>query len=167
MSGLGHAAGRQCGVLAALAALSLGACTADGQRPTATLAPSLSAPANHAATSGKRGSVPVPGVAPVVMPAPQAPARVQVPVGSLIGRLGQEVRSELGKPDFNLREAPAELWQYRQGPCLLEVILYSEQGVLRVGHAEIRSRHPAVDPSACGGIVDQLRGQPATPAQGA
>jgi hypothetical protein len=157
VTGPGQASSRPYGALVALAALlALNACAADGQRPTA----SASLPARTVA-------VPSQGLAPVVMPAPQAPNGPATQPRSLVGRLAQDVRTELGAPDFYLREAPAEMWQYRQGACLLEVILYADNGELRVSYAEIRSRHPAVDATACGGLVDQLRGQPATPAQGA
>ena len=51
-----------------------------------------------------------------------------------------QVARLLGRPDFVRRDAPAEIWQYRAGGCILDLFLYEERGGMRVAHAELRGR---------------------------
>ncbi len=151
--------------LLVLSVLGLTACGTDQQRPTTSVAPPTTS-AKSAATDGKSVAVPSQGLSQAAMPAlPRINPRHAAE--GLIGRSAQELTQGLGQPDFRRSESPAESWQYRQGACVLDVHLYAEPNGLRVQHAEIRSRHPAVDVSACGGLIEQLRGQLGTPAQGA
>lgn len=47
----------------------------------------------------------------------------------------------LGAPDLRRREPPAELWQYRNADCVLDVFLYGEGNRYRVLRSETRNRH--------------------------
>lgn len=58
----------------------------------------------------------------------------------LVGLTGAEVADLLGRPGFVRRDAPAEIWQYRGGDCVLDVFLYTEPGGARVQHVELRAR---------------------------
>lgn len=55
----------------------------------------------------------------------------------------------LGEPDLRRREPPAELWQYRNADCVLDVFLYGEGNRYRVLHSETRNRH-VLPPAAAG-----------------
>lgn len=62
----------------------------------------------------------------------------QIPAlaADLIGSSAIATRGLLGNPAMVRREPPAEIWQYRNETCVLDVYVYG-----RVTHAEIRERH--------------------------
>ncbi|MHA1598608.1 MAG: hypothetical protein ACTSV1_07785 [Alphaproteobacteria bacterium] len=57
-----------------------------------------------------------------------APPTVQVQLKSadLIGLDAARLTALFGAPDFRRIDAPAQLWQYRTGVCLLDLFLYPD-----------------------------------------
>ncbi|HEX6843130.1 MAG TPA: hypothetical protein VF113_16465 [Stellaceae bacterium] len=98
--------------------------------------------------------VPPPAAAPVAAaaiptpseppPAPAGPAAMRVPeLPVLTGMDPAQVIALLGEPDWRRPEPPAELWQYRNADCVLDVFLYAEAGRYRVLGSATRDRHVA------------------------
>ncbi len=49
------------------------------------------------------------------------------------------VTALLGHPDYRRRDKPAEIWQYRNGACVLDLFLYSAGGApAKVNHMDFR-----------------------------
>ena len=69
-----------------------------------------------------------------------SPDLVPVPdPASLVGYDGMALEKLLGLPSFIRRDAPAELWQYRNETCTLDLFLYEESaGSYSVEHLEFR-----------------------------
>ncbi len=59
-------------------------------------------------------------------------------LGSLMGLAVPEIIALLGNPQFQRMDAPAELWQYRQNGCILDLFLYPSSAGLAVNHLETR-----------------------------
>ena len=57
---------------------------------------------------------------------------------SLMGLAVPEIIALLGNPQFQRMDAPAELWQYRQNGCVLDLFLYPSSTGLAVDHLETR-----------------------------
>jgi hypothetical protein len=59
----------------------------------------------------------------------------------LSGLARTELTALLGTADFDRRDGPAEILQYRNGTCILDVFLYRESanGAFRVAHVEARN----------------------------
>ena len=59
----------------------------------------------------------------------------------LIGLGPDRLIEMLGPPGFRRADAPAEIWQYRYGGCVLNLILYEtgEKKPLKVAHYTVRS----------------------------
>ena len=57
----------------------------------------------------------------------------------LIGLVPAELRDLLGEPDLVRRETPAQVWQYRGGVCVLDMVLYPEAEGDRVTYVEARN----------------------------
>jgi hypothetical protein len=74
-------------------------------------------------------------------PAPASPADAT----AFVGRGAREVAELLGEPQLKRRDPPAELWQYRAGPCVLDLFLYAgkDDSTLTVAHVEMRAVPPA------------------------
>jgi len=100
--------------------------------------------------------------------APAAPSAHELQPGeiaSLASLTGPELTARLGKPDFQRREPPAELWQYRSAACVLNVFLYPQaDGALKVSYVhtqdprQTRSSADSCSPFAPGGAqVASLR----------
>ncbi len=89
--------------------------------------------------------VPPPGDAPIetasVTPAPVPGSRPSVPV-SLAGLDEGQLSGLLGPPRFKRRDDPAQIWQYRNDACALDVFLYKtgKDGPFTVLHVETRGR---------------------------
>lgn len=75
---------------------------------------------------------------------------------ALLGLEGEELAALLGQPIQRRREAPAEIWQYRTGSCVVDVVFYETDASARVDYVEARDRtaEPA-DSGAC--LEDVLR----------
>jgi hypothetical protein len=64
----------------------------------------------------------------------------------LVGLDGPSLETLLGKPGLVRRDYPAEVWQYRNPSCVLDVYLYPDAERLTVTHAEARAPKIAGDP---------------------
>jgi cytoskeletal protein RodZ len=58
----------------------------------------------------------------------------------LLGEAPEGVAAMLGEPAQRRIEAAVQVWQYRLKSCVLDVILYPENGGARVAHLEARDR---------------------------
>jgi hypothetical protein len=67
-------------------------------------------------------------------------------MAQLIGLEPPALRHMLGPPDFQRREAPAEIWRYDFQPCKLDLFLHRplESGPYRVAHVQFRPGGPGV-----------------------
>ncbi len=67
------------------------------------------------------------------------PDRVPAP-RTLLGLEHHQVAALLGEPSFKRRDDPAQIWQYRDSTCILDVFLYRPEGggAYRVTHVEVR-----------------------------
>ncbi len=93
-----------------------------------TPAPALKSLPDLAMSPDVRGRDIVPG--PDRGPAPR----------TLLGLEHQQVMALLGEPSFKRRDDPAQIWQYRDSTCILDVFLYRPVGggAYRVTHVEVR-----------------------------
>ena len=69
------------------------------------------------------------------------PGPGQVPAPrTLLGLEHHQVMALLGEPSFKRRDDPAQIWQYRDSTCILDVFLYRPKGggAYRVTHVEVR-----------------------------
>ncbi len=72
------------------------------------------------------------------------------------------LRTILGKPELVRREAPAEIWQYRNENCVFDVFLYDEAGRRQVTYIEARDgAAQKIEPRAC--LNELLRARLAQP----
>jgi hypothetical protein len=69
-----------------------------------------------------------------------------VPPVDLVGLDGPSLETLLGKPGLVRRDYPAEVWQYRNPSCVLDVYFYTDAARLTVTHAEARAPEIAGDP---------------------
>jgi hypothetical protein len=69
-----------------------------------------------------------------------------VPPADLVGLDGPSLETLLGKPGLVRRDYPAEVWQYRNPSCVLDVYFYTDAARLTVTHAEARAPEIAGDP---------------------
>jgi len=113
-----------------LSSLAVGAALAACSAP-------VTPPAAVAPVAAAALPVPVPA-APV---GPAAMRVLELPV--LAGMEPAQVIALLGEPDLRRPEPPAELWQYRNADCVLDVFLYAEAGRYRVLGSATRDRHVA------------------------
>ena len=59
------------------------------------------------------------------------------------------VTALLGPPDYRRRDKPAEIWQYRNAACVLDIFLYSFAGApIKVNHMDFR--RPGTDKNKAG-----------------
>lgn len=67
------------------------------------------------------------------------PDRVPAP-RILLGLQHHQVMALLGEPSFKRRDDPAQIWQYRDSICILDVFLYRPDGggAYRVTYVEVR-----------------------------
>ncbi len=77
---------------------------------------------------------------------PNALALTMVAPADLTGLDGPSVERLFGKPGLVRRDYPAEVWQYRNATCVLDVYLYPDKDHLTVTHAEARAPKIAGDP---------------------
>lgn len=81
-----------------------------------------------------RASIAAAGGAPAVQQ-----RQASGPAGALLGQTPDRLRARLGEPDLRRAEGQAEVWRYSAPHCHLDLVLYPEAGVLRVGHAAARA----------------------------
>ncbi len=68
------------------------------------------------------------------------------PPADLVGLDGPSLERLLGKPGLVRRDYPAEVWQYRNPSCVLNIYLYPDNEHLTVTHAEARAPKVAGNP---------------------
>ena len=119
----------------ALAGLAVAACVPPPKPPPTT-------PAEPAAVE-----VPAPQQAAIPPSVPESsdpppPPLPDVRAAELVGYDRARLTALLGPPDFARRDAPAELLQYRDATCVLDLFLYppSDAAPERVTHVEARDR---------------------------
>ena len=117
-----------------LAALALSACglapaTAPTPGPTTASPPSAS-------------PSPIQSTAVLLAKPPSAPKREYPALSTLAGMTPDQVIGLLGPPRFKRRDNPAEIWQYRNKACALDLFLYrvGNGAAYRVRHFETRMR---------------------------
>jgi hypothetical protein len=78
-------------------------------------------------------------------------SRPAVTAEQLMGQDSQGVLVALGQPRRVRKEAPAEIWQYNAGACVIDLFLYPDGGKQRVMHLEARDviHGKAVDATGC------------------
>jgi hypothetical protein len=78
-------------------------------------------------------------------------SRPRVTADQLMGQESQAVQVALGQPRRVRKEAPAEIWQYDGGSCVVDLFLYPEGGKQKVTHLEARdsTSGKTVDTNAC------------------
>ena len=98
----------------------------------------------------------------VMNPLPQLatpPATVKISEPSrLKGLTPLQVKEVLGKPGFQRRDAPAEIWQYRGRGCTLDLFIYDLGNGQKVDHWAVRSPARVNDTDCFQQLV--LQGQP-------
>ncbi len=82
------------------------------------------------------------------------PSSVTEP-GRLKGLTPLQVREVLGQPGFQLRDAPAEIWQYRGHGCTLDLYIYDLGNGQSVEHWAVRSPARVNDSECFQQLVDQ------------
>lgn len=139
------------GALAALALAGLAACGgAGGREDTGAAAeqPTVAAIPMPAATATAHPAT----AEPVAAPTP-APVVERYPEPATLRGLDEGQLSRLlGAPRFKRRDDPAQIWQYGDDACVLDVFLYKagKGGAYRVRYFETRGRdHEPVDQAAC------------------
>lgn len=116
-----------------LAALGLSACGLTQGPPPAK----AGAPAGPSALP----STAQPGTALAAKP-PETPKKAYPALSVLAGMATDQVIGLLGPPRFKRRDNPAEIWQYRNKACALDLFLYQAGtgAAFRVRHFETRRR---------------------------
>jgi hypothetical protein len=116
--------------LACIGVLGLGACANPGHK----VAPSAPAPVAAAAPQ------PAPDIVEAAVHTHSRSALRPEDLGSLDNLSDRDLTARLGQPDFTRQEASAQIWQYRDASCVLELFLYPDGSDLKVAHAVTRSR---------------------------
>ena len=144
-------------VLAAAIAAALGIAACDTLPPPASWFPgaAATAPAPAPAPEQKPEPAPQPSQQPQPEPAPVLPLETPAVADHQLAALGADslpgpegliglerdvLSALLGPPSFTRRDPPAEVWQYGDRTCFLDVFLYETAGALTVAHVEVRSR---------------------------
>ena len=78
--------------------------------------------------------------------------------GNLVGADPAKLEQWLGKPGFVRLDDPAQVWQYRDQSCVVDVYFYPSADGMAVSHAEARSQKYAGDPmNPCLALLSQSR----------
>ncbi len=72
----------------------------------------------------------------------------------MLGADAEGLAARLGEPARRRREAAAQVWQYRLQTCVLDVVLYPENGTPVIAHLDARDRQGA--PVATRGCLRRL-----------
>jgi hypothetical protein len=83
-------------------------------------------------------------------------------IPALVGLVSRDVEGLLGRPAFVRRDGPAQIWQYGNNACTLNLFFYSEGAVLKVRHVEFRNRSAdLVTTGGCDGVtISMVQGTP-------
>lgn len=78
-------------------------------------------------------------------------SRPAVTAEQLMGQDSQAVLVALGQPRRVRKEAPAEVWQYNAGSCVVDLFLYPDGGKQKVMHLEARDviHGKTIDATSC------------------
>jgi hypothetical protein len=111
---------------------------------TQTETPIVVAPLPDTVIPAQPTPVRAPQIAPVTPPVTAVVARESAPKPPpspkrLLGMHGAAVAGVLGPAKFVRRDGDAEIWQYRNDHCVLDVFLYGP-GPLSVAHVDLRKR---------------------------
>jgi hypothetical protein len=68
-----------------------------------------------------------------------------------------EVKTMLGSPGFQRRDAPAEIWQYRGRGCTLDLFIYDGGSGQTVDHYAVRSAVPVADKDCFDALMAERR----------
>lgn len=83
----------------------------------------------------------------------------------LLGLDADQLTAMLGPADFRRADGPAEIWQYRNGACVLDLFLYTSRasGDWQVAHVDVRDRtmSASVEASDCATVLLRQRRQQA------
>lgn len=123
-------------ILAALAVLS--ACNAVRSGPEV---PAQAAAPPPPVDSASPPSAQAPPPPPAATPPPAPTAALPLPsADQLLGLDAQGVTRLLGPPGLKRTEGPAHVWQYANRLCVLDVVMYEEEGKreARVSYVELR-----------------------------
>ena len=82
----------------------------------AAAALSACAPANQAP----------PATTPQTVEAPKAPPKPKITTVQLLGQTDSWLLEKMGEPAFRRTDRHANLWQYKNGSCVLNVFLYAD-----------------------------------------
>lgn len=84
---------------------------------------------------------------PAPEPEPEPEPLTPVPdPATIVGYNGAALESLFGTPSFTRRDPPAELWQYRNDHCTLDLFLYEDtSGKYSVEHLEFRETDSSSD----------------------
>ena len=77
-------------------------------------------------------------VAAIPPPEPEPEPVIDNDPAQLVGMAPTDIVTFLGAPELIRRETPANIWQYRAGGCVLDLVLYPEEGTDRVTYVEAR-----------------------------
>lgn len=121
-------------VVPALMVLVLAAC-ADLKRKPASDSPTASepSPASTVATEPPKDSV-------AALPETPAEPTFDEDPNDLMGLNAAGLESLLGEPALLRREQPAQVWQYRAGDCVFDIVLYDDADGGRVNYIEARDK---------------------------
>ncbi|SOD92375.1 hypothetical protein [Caenispirillum bisanense] len=120
--------------------------------PEPVTTPAAAAPAEAASPAPREEQV-------AALPRPvldaKAIAAAPDPAG-FVGKAPAVVQTAFGDATLRRREPPAEVWQYRTGACVLDLVFYPEgtAGALQVAHVALRPVDaPAIDGKTCAAHV--------------
>jgi len=82
---------------------------------------------------------------PIILPTLEALSHPPA-LGDLNGLAPAQVAALIGDPDLRRVDPPAEVWQYRNANCVLELYFYDSGASSRMVYAETRSRTPQRTP---------------------
>lgn len=83
---------------------------------------------------------------------PTAPQKIKITSAQLLGKTGIWVHAKIGNPQFARSDMQANLWQYKNAQCVLNVFLYTDgdTGPARVLHFDARDpKGRNTDRNAC------------------
>jgi hypothetical protein len=128
-------------LIVALGMLALGACTTtDTNQSIIPVEPSQEAAIEVAAVQPS-------AIVPEPVPEPEPEVLISVPEpDNLIGYSPSRLKSLFGEPSFVRSDPPAELWQYKNASCIMDLYLYNDgSDNFAVTHLEFRQTEQSVE----------------------
>lgn len=84
-------------------------------------------------------------------------SKVNADPQQLLGMRSAAVSDMLGKPSVIRREGEAEIWQYREEECVLDLFLYG--GMPQVEHVDLRDRGDKSEEAVAACFVGMMKGR--------